>query len=121
MNILGYASPDHMLTIGNMLKADDTPNIDCLQPKHFLVCCDLVESSILGGQHVQILKYFPYSKTPKSSVIDFHFFNNDYVKLDLKQFDRIEIRIADITGKTIQCNPDIPTRLQLLFVNTNTH
>lgn len=120
-SILGYSSQHHSWQMGKSYRAEDTPDIDRLQAKHFLICCDLVEPSILGGNHVQILKYFPYQHSPKSSVIDFNFFNNDYVKLDLRHFDRIEIRIADITGETVQCNPDFPTRCQLLFVNTNTH
>ena len=51
--------------------------------------------------------------------MDQEFANNDFVKLNLKNFDRIHIRIADISGKTIECDPDIPTRMQLLFVITN--
>ena len=93
-------------------------NIFALNPRHFIVCCDLVEESLLGGQRVQVLKYFP-KKISQDSTVDVEFINNDYVKLNLKNFDRIRIRIADITGKTVMCSPDIPTRMQLLFVNVN--
>ena len=83
-----------------------------------IVCCDLVEESILGGQHVQVLKYFPKKRTTENRV-DWEFNNNDFVKLNLKNFDQILNRIADISGKTIECNPVTPTRMQLMFVNTN--
>ena len=60
------------------------------------------------------------SKTHKSMKnIDIEFKNNDFVKLNRKQFDRIQIRIANITGETVECKEDVPTRMQLLFVNTN--
>ena len=93
-------------------------NIYALYPLHFIVCCNLVEESLLGGQRVKVLKYFP-RKMSKSTAVDITFPHNDYIKLNIKNFDRIVIRIADLTGKTIQCDPIIPTRMQLLFVNTN--
>ena len=93
-------------------------NISALDPLHFIVCCNLVEESILGGQRVKVLKYFPRQHSVTNAV-DQSFAHNNYVKLNEKNFDRITIRIADLTGKTIQCDPSIPTRLQLLFVNTN--
>ncbi len=61
---------------------------------------------------------FP-KKLTKDRIVDQEFANNDFLKLNLKNFDRIKIRIADISGKTIECDPDIPTRMQLIFVNTN--
>ena len=89
-----------------------------VRPLHYLVCCDIVEDSILGGQHVQVLKYFSndYSSSP---AVDKHFSNNDFVTMTFKNFDRIRIRISDLSGETIRSVPDIPTRLQLLFLNTN--
>ena len=93
-------------------------NVFALHPHHFIICCDLVEESILGGQRVQVLKYFP-RKNSKDRRVDQEFANNDYLKLNLKNFDRIHIRIADLTGKTIECDSEIPTRMQLLFVNIN--
>ena len=101
-------------TLSSTFKA----NPYALHPHHFIVCCDLVEESILGGQHVQVLKYFP-RRLSKDRIVDIEFPHNDYLKLNLKNFDRIHIRIADISGKTIQCDPNIPTRMQMMFVNTN--
>ena len=102
------------------IKSFYKPNIYALIPSHFIVCCDLVESSLLGGQSVQILKYFPLDKTRHTQkMIDIDFNNNDYVGLENKMFDRIHIRILSITGEPVKCNENVPTRMQLLFVNTN--
>ena len=102
------------------IKSFYKPNIYALTPSHFIVCCDLVESSLLGGQSVQILKYFPLDKTRNlQKMIDIGFNNNDYVKLENKKFDRIHVRILSITGEPVKCNENIPTRMQLLFLNTN--
>ncbi len=113
IQMLGLGS-DQMKTIFTKsitLTGPYQANIFALHPHQFIVCCDLVEESILGGHHVQVLKYFPKKHTTDNRV-DWEFTNNDFVKLNLKNFDRIHIRIADISGKTIECDPDIPTRMQ---------
>ena len=106
-------STSHRVVVGKY-----NANMHAVQPLHYLVCCDIVEDSILGGQHVQVLKYFSndYSSSP---AVDKHFSNNDFVTMTFKNFDRIRIRISDLSGETIRSVPDIPTRLQLLFLNTN--
>ena len=124
IQILGFRPHQTMTSVlsnpTNILVSTYKGNVYALHPHHFIVCCDLVEESILGGQHVQVLKYFP-RKLSMDSAVDLEFSNNDYLKLNLKNFDRIRIRIADITGKTIECDPITPTRMQLMFVNTNSH
>lgn len=101
-----------------VIESDFQSSISALHPLHFLICCDVVQESILGGQRVQVLKYFPRNFS-KDDVIDQEFSHNDFVTLSLKSFDRIRIRIADLSGKTIQSDSDIPTRMQLLFLNIN--
>ena len=121
--ILGFQPDQTVETFSNSSKVVEstfTPNIHALQPTHFIVCCNIVEDSLLGGQHVQVLKYFASTAKDNSMKnIDIEFKNNDFVKLDRKQFDRIQVRIANITGETVQCKEDVATRMQLLFVNTN--
>ena len=95
-------------------------NIDLtvLVPQHFIICCDMVEHSILGGQQVQVLKLV--SKKPdKKNYCEYEFYNNDYVKLGLKEFEKIRIKIMTVAGDLLKCDPTLQTRLQLLFVNTN--
>jgi len=52
-------------------------------------------------------------------VVDKELTNNVFLKLNLKNLDRVKIRMEDISGNTNKCHPDIPTRMQLIFVNTN--
>ena len=104
----------------SVIKASNKINIHALLPSHFIVCCDLVENSLLGGQSAQILKYFTLDKNRhKQKMIDIDFNNNDYIKLESKNFDRIHIRILTITGDPVKCKVDVATRMQLLFVNVN--
>ena len=119
VNVLGL---DHKYTnfimgkgsiIGHR-KVDMTANY----PNHFIVCCDICDETVLSGSPIQILKYFPREKHDESK-FDIEFTNNDFVKLNMKSFDRIRFRIADLSGRTINSLSHLPTRLQILFVNTN--
>ena len=91
--ILGFQPDQTVETFSNsskVLESTFTPNIYALQPSHFIVCCNIVGDSILGGQHVQVLKYFPNTVKDKSlKIVDVDFKNNDFVKLEQKHFDRI--------------------------------
>ena len=79
-----------------------------------------MEHSILAGQKVQVLKYIPNKNKMTSDLAsDLDFYVNEYRKLELKSFDTISINIMDVSGATIDCDQRFPTRLQLMFVNTN--
>ena len=97
-------------------------NIFSLQPQQFLVCADFVEHSALGGQQVQMLKYFAAPEMEHNNrLLDVDFNNNTYVKLRKKNFDRIHVRILSAAdGELLKSNPSSPSLLQLLFVNVNT-
>ena len=97
-------------------------NIFSLQPKQFVVCADFVEHSALGGQQVQMLKYFAAPEMEHNNRrLDVDFNNNTYVKLSKKNFDRIHIRILSAAdGRLLKSNSSSPSLLQLLFVNTGT-
>ena len=92
--------------------------LSALVPQHFIICCDMVEHSILGGQQVQVLKLVS-KKTNEKNYCDYEFYNNDYVKLGLKEFEKLRIKILTVGGNMLKCDPTLPTRLQLLFINTN--
>ena len=96
-------------------------NIFSLQPRQFVVCADFVEHSALGGQQVQMLKYFVAPQMEQNNKrLDVDFNNYTYVKLSNKNFDRIHIRILSAAdGQLLKSNPNSPTLLQLLFVNTD--
>ena len=89
---------------------------------NFFVCADFVEHSALGGQQVQMLKYFAAPEMEHNNRrLDVDFNNNTYVKLSKKNFDRIHIRILSAAdGRLLKSNSNSPSLLQLLFVNTGT-
>ena len=93
-------------------------DLNALVPQHFIICCDMVEHSILGGQQVQVLKLIS-KKDKEKSYSEYQFYNNDYVKLGLKEFEKIHIKIMTVAGYVLKCDSTLATRLQLLFVNTN--
>ena len=95
-------------------------NIYSLQPRQFVVCADFVEHSALGGQQVQMLKYFAVPEMEqKNKRFDVDFNINAYVKLNNKNFDRIHIRILSAAnGQLVKSNSSSPSLLQLLFINT---
>ena len=97
-------------------------NLFSLQPRQFVVCVDFVEHSVMGGQQVQMLKYFVVPEMEQNNKrLDVDFNMNDYKKLSNKDFDRIHIRILSAAdGQLLKSNPHSPTLLQLLFVNTGT-
>ena len=102
--------------INNEIISNKAPNLKILIPHQFLVTSNIVGDTLLGGQLVQVLKYFSSNGEAKNQ---YEFYNNDFVKLTCKNFDRIKIRISDLSGNIVNCNDDMPTRLQILFVNTD--
>ena len=107
--------------VDKTFKSSFNANIFSLQPRQFVVCADFVEHSALGGEQVQMLKYFVVPEMEqKNKRLDVDFNMNAYVKLSNKNFDRIHIRILSAAdGQLVKSNPHSPTLLQLLFVNTN--
>ena len=93
-------------------------DLTALLPQHFIICCDMVEHSILGGQQVQVLKLVS-KKENRNKYCEYEFYNNDYVKPGLKEFEKLRIKILTVGGNMLKCDPTLATRLQLLFVNTN--
>ena len=93
-------------------------DLAALGPQQFIICCDMIEHSILGGQQVQVLKIVS-KKDKEKSYSEYEFYNNDYVKLGLKEFEKIHIKIMTVAGHVLKCDPTLPTRLQLQLVNTN--
>ena len=76
----------------------------------------MVSDTVFGGEHVKLLRLVTNPINISSEIL-FDFLQNENVELEVKEFKSIKIRIADVTGKTVRCESDIPTRLQLLFVN----
>ena len=93
------------------------PDIFLHHPRNLLIGCDVVCDTIFGGEHVKLLRLVPNPVNLSSDILSFEFLQNEYVELGVKEFDTIRIRIAGVDGKTIGSKSEIPTRLQLMFVN----
>ena len=120
MRILGFQQQSVIFTDKKrMLTSTHMANIDAVQPESFFVCCNIVEHSAACGQMQQVLQFF---RTPNKvgKTIYYEFPSNLLVKLDRKQFDRIQIQIRDGNGRILECTEgNVGTRLQLSFVNVN--
>ena len=120
MRILGFQEQSIILkSEKRMVTSTYIANIDVVQPESFFVCCNIVEHSAACGQMQQVLQFF---RTPNKvgKTIYYEFPSNLLVKLDRKQFDRIQIQIRDGNGRILECTEgNVGTRLQLSFVNVN--
>ena len=84
-----------------------------IYPHNFVVSADICRESIFSGSKVQILKYFPCEQS--ASMVNLNFRTNDFVEMYTKSFDRIKIRITDLSGETLESNSPTPSRLQILI------
>ena len=64
------------------------------------------------------MRFVTHNTSNISDILSYEFLQNEYVGLQVKHFTSIKIRIANVKGETIRCDPSIPTRLQILFKNT---
>ena len=92
-------------------------NIHLLTPRNLIICCDIVDDSIFGGQHVKLLRLVTKNINSNLDILSFDFLQHQYVDLNIKEFRNISIRIADVTGNTVKTDSPIPTRMQLTFTH----
>ena len=97
--------------------APHEPDLFLYHPRNLIVCCDIVDDTIFGGEHVKLLRLVTNNIDTKADILSFDFLQNEFVELGVKEFKSIKIRIADVSGKNVRCNSDIPTSLQIMFVN----
>ena len=50
-----------------------------------------------------------------SDLRSFEFIHHEFVQLGVKDFDSIRIRIVDTTGREVETDSTIPTRIQIIF------
>ena len=108
---------EHTLDFKEVSKhtASFEPNIFLLHPRNIIVCCDIVENTIFGGEHVKLLKMVTNKLQSSTDILEFEFLQDEYVHLNVREFKSIQIAIMDATGKPIKTKSSIPTRLQLMF------
>ena len=126
-NILGFIqsadTQPHQIQLerSNTIQAKFIPNLDFLLPKNIIVTSDVVESSIFAAQHVKILRLISnnHKTSSNSPLLEFEFIHDEWVKLDIKSFETIQINILDVTGKIVESSSDLPSFLELQMIKLN--
>ena len=117
MRILGFQQQSMILKSGKrMLISTYMPNIDAAH-HCIVVCCNIVEHSVACGQKHQVLQFF-CTPNKVGKTIYHEFQSNLPLKLDRKQFDRIQVQIRNTDGEILECKEEnVPTHVQLVFEN----
>ena len=100
----------------NKFLATFKPNISLLTPTNFIVLCDVVSNSVFGSKSINILKLLSVNFNPMHELIQFSFYQDEFVDLNIKEFSSIRIRIVDTTGDLIKSEQSHPTRCQIQFL-----
>ena len=100
----------------NSIEAFYTPNIHAFTPKSIIVTCDIVGETVFGGERLKLLRLITNKMDRQGDTIHYDFIHDEYVNLGTHEFDKIKIRICDVTGNLLKVDyPEIETRLQLEF------
>ena len=93
-----------------------TPNIHAYTPKSIIVTCDIVDETIFGGERLKLLRLITNKMDRSGDTIHYDFLHDEYIKLGTHEFDKIKIRISDVTGNLLKVDySEIETRVQLEF------
>ena len=100
----------------NSLEAYYATNIHAYTPKSFIVTCDIVDQTVFGGECLKLLRLITNKMDRQGDTIHYDFLHDEYVNLGTHEFDKIKIRICDVTGNLLKVDyPEIETRIQLEF------
>ena len=119
--ILGFSINDEKRRFNvtkryRMYEANYAPNIHAYTPKSIIVTCDIVEDTIFGGERWKLLRLITNKMERIGDTVHYDFLHDEYVDLRTHEFERIKIRISDVTGNLLSVDyPEIETRLQLEF------
>ena len=98
------------------IEAYYTPNLHAFTPKSIIVTCDIVGETVFGGQRLKLLRLITNKMDRRGDTIHYDFIHDEYVNLGTHEFDKMKIRICDVTGNLLKVDyPEIETRLQLEF------
>ena len=98
------------------LEAPHTPNIHAYTPKSIIVTCDIVGETVFVGEHLKLLRIITYKMDRHGDTVHYNFLHDEYVDLKTHEFERITLRIGDVTGGLLKVDyAEIETRLQLEF------
>ena len=78
--------------------------------------CDIVEDTIFGGERLKLLRLITNKLERIGDTIKYDFLHDEYVDLKTHEFERIKLRISDVTGGLLKVDyGEIETRIQLEF------
>ena len=120
-NILGFGNKEQTIKLGmgQYIVSNHSMSVDANLPKQLAITCDIIENSLFAGKMKQILRLITLDGSSDDSLFHFNFTSNEYLKLENKSFDRININITDISGNPVYISENLSTRLQILFLNIN--
>ena len=81
-------------------------NIHAYTPNSIIVTCDIVDETVFGGEHIKVLGSITNRMERKGDTIHHDFLHDEYVNLGTHEFEKIKIRICDVTGNLL--NVDYP-------------
>ena len=77
--------------------------------------CDIADGTIFEGQNLRLIKLVANNDQDTTSDLrSFEFLHHEFVQLGVKNFDSISIRIVDTTGRKVETDSAIPTRIQIV-------
>ena len=97
-------------------EANFEPMINTFTPKSIFIACDIVQDTIFAGERLKLLRLITndVEEEVKYDTIQYDFKHDEYVDLNTREFDRITIRICDVTGELLQSDKE-ETMLLLVF------
>ena len=98
------------------IEAPYPPNIHAYTPKSIIVTCDIAADTIFGGERLKLLRLITNKMERHGDTIHYDFLHDEYINLRTHEFERLTIRISDVTGNLLKVDySEIETRLQLEF------
>ena len=102
-------------------KCNFYPNLNLLKPQNLILICDVVEESVFGTKNIKILKLLTkqiFNDNSDNEIIQFSFFQDEFVKLNTYEFLSLRMCLADTTGNLVKAVYKHPTRCQIQFHKT---
>ena len=96
--------------------AEYEPNEHAYSPKSIIVTCDIVEDTIFGGERLKLLRLITNKLERIGDTIKYDFLPDEYVDLKTPEFERIKLRISDVSGGLLNVDyAEIETHIQLVY------
>ena len=78
--------------------------------------CDIVEDTIVGGDSLKLMRLITNKLERIGDTVQYDFLHDKYVDIRTHEFERIKIRMSDVTGGLLNVDyAEIEIRLLLEF------